>query len=292
MKDIRSRIRSHNIFLVLAVLVVASLALAVAPAAADTITRSFDVAPGGALHIDTDRGAIEVRSGAAGKVTVTVTREGDKAQRLKLDFDQRGNDVIVRGDYPKTAGWFDWGSGQKIEFVATVPEGTNVDLKTSGGSITIGDVMGKVDAETSGGSIHINQTRGDVHAETSGGSVNISRAGGSVVAKTSGGSINVEEVMGEIRAHTSGGSVSATITKQPAADCSLTTSGGGISVRLAKNIALDLDASTSGGRVRSELQLSDAVMNRYHTSLRGQLNGGGPNLVLHTSGGSIRIEKD
>ena len=304
-------------------IVVAGSVLIAAPAAGDTVSRGFDVAPGGRLEVHTDRGAIEVRAAAGRRVEVEVTREGSEAERLELTFDQRGDDVVVRGTHPGSRGWFNWGGNQRIRFVITVPERYDVDLETAGGSISVDDLEGEVAAATSGGSLHFGRIRGpvrgrtsggsvqlagcvgdadvetsggsitigdvdgQVRAETSGGSIHIDRARGSVHASTSGGSIRVDEVMGEIDAATSGGNVTAFISQQPAADCRLSTSGGSVSVQLATGIAVDVDAAASGGRVESDLALSGET--RTRASLRGKLNGGGPELRLRTSGGGVRI---
>lgn len=306
------------------VLLLVFILFAAVAAGADVVTRSFEVAPGGKLTVDTDRGSIEVQTGNAGRVDVEVTREGANAQDLELDFAHSGNDVTVRGIYPKR-GPFSWSGGQKIRFVITVPPRYDVDLESSGGSIQVDDLEGEVksatsggslrfgnirgpvwgrtsggsialqssvgdaDVETSGGSIDIGDVDGRVRAETSGGSIRIARARGSVRAETSGGSIRVDEVMGAIDASTSGGSVSAFISQQPAADCRLSTSGGGVAVRLADGLAVDVDAAASGGRVTSDFVLGDESKTR--SSLRGKLNGGGPKLVLRTSGGGVRIDR-
>jgi hypothetical protein len=57
---------------------------------------------------------------------------------------------------------------------------------------------------------------------------------------------------------------------------------------LAKGIAVDVDASTSGGRVRSEFDVDGRVK---RTSIRGRINGGGPELKMKTSGGSVSIKE-
>jgi DUF4097 and DUF4098 domain-containing protein YvlB len=111
---------------------------------------------------------------------------------------------------------------------------------------------------------------------------------GDVDVKTSGGSIRVDEVSGTINAHTSGGSITAIISQQPLGDSRLTTSGGSVSASLAPSIAVDLTASTSGGRVSSEFEVDGSVKK---TRITGKVNGGGPKLVLKTSGGSVRIKK-
>ena len=296
-------------------------------ARADVVRKSFDVAPGGKLTVDTDRGSIEVRASGAGKVDVEVTREGSEAEDLKLDFAQSGNDVTVRGTDPRAHGGFNfnWGNRSRVRFVITVPSRYDVDLETAGGSVSVDDLEGSArtttsggglrfghirgavwgrtsggsislqggsadaDVKTSGGSIDIGEVDGEVRAETSGGSIHVDRARGSVHAETSGGGIRVDEVMGAIEASTSGGSVHAYISQQPAADCRLSTSGGGVEVQLGPGVAVDVDASASGGRVVSDVDLSDERKTRG--SLKGKLNGGGPELRLRSSGGSVRISR-
>ena len=59
---------------------------------------------------------------------------------------------------------------------------------------------------------------------------------------------------------------------------------------LAPNIAVDLDAHTSGGGVNSDLPIT--VMGHVsEDSLNGKVNGGGPKLVLRSSGGGIHVRK-
>ncbi len=292
-------------------------------AGAETTRKSFDVGAGGKLYVDTDIGSVEVRAGGDG-VEIEVDVSGPRADELELDFDQSGNDVTVRGDFPKNTIW-GWGRSPRVEFTITVPTRFDVELatsggsisvedlegevraKTSGGSLSFGDITGSVhgrtsggsialdgsvgdaDVETSGGSIRIGGVDGEVRAHTSGGSISIDRARGSVDAHTSGGSIHVDEVMGAINASTSGGGVKAYISEQPGDDCRLTTSGGGVTVYLADGIGVDLDALSSGGRASSDFEVSGGK--RSKTRLTGSINGGGPELYLRSSGGGVRVQR-
>jgi len=162
--------------------------------------------------------------------------------------------------------------------------------RTSGGSITLASGNGRALLRTSGGSIQIREVGGDVDAYTSGGGISIERASGRVKAHTSGGSIEVREATGAIDASTSGGGVTASLLGQPKEECRLSTSGGSISVSLAKDIHVDLDASTSGGSVWTDFPVpSDGE--KHHRELHAPLNGGGPVLYLHTSGGGISVRR-
>jgi DUF4097 and DUF4098 domain-containing protein YvlB len=286
--------------------------------ARDDVRKSFRVEPGGNLVLDSDLGSVEVSSGITDEVQVVVERgvrgatieEAEQTlRRLDLDFRQEGKNVYIRASYPT---WnffaFNWGHRLQLRFMITVPNKYNLDLKTGGGSISVADLQGAVLARTSGGSLRLGRIDGSVRAhtsggniaveggsgplevDTSGGSIRIGKVNGTIRAHSSGGNISVNEVQGTIRASTSGGHVDATITRQPEGDCELTTSGGSINVRLSRNLNLNLLAKTSGGSVRTDIPVTlQGAISR--SRVEAKLNGGGPQLLLHTSGGSISINE-
>lgn len=247
-----------------------------------------------------------------------------------ITFSQNGNQVVVKAEYtgPKTTGWFGNSPQFNVRYQITVPRKFDANLKTagghievaaltgklrantsgghlkfehlegpvtahtSGGNITLDDCKGLVDLHTSGGSLNLNAIEGDTTAKTSGGSIRASKLTGKSVVKTSGGSITIADIRGTIEAGTSGGSIRATLTEQPAGDCSFKTSGGSITLALGPKIAADVDLHTSAGHVSTELPVVSVVQGKQDRSeLRGKLNGGGPLLTAHTSGGSVRLER-
>lgn len=214
---------------------------------------------------------------------------------------------------------------REVEYRVTVPEKFNADVETSAGPIFISNLKGEVKAHTSGGSLNFNgvegqvngstsgggitmeggkgravvhtsggpirisEVGGDVEASTSGGGIWIERNSGRVRARTSGGGIEIRDATGAINASTSGGGVSASLIGQPKEECRLYTSGGSIHVSLSKDVHVDLDASASGGRVWTDFPVSGRGDDRHE--LRAPLNGGGPLLYLHTSGGGITVRQ-
>ncbi|MEE9464823.1 MAG: DUF4097 family beta strand repeat-containing protein, partial [Candidatus Neomarinimicrobiota bacterium] len=281
--------------------------------AEETESRTFKVKPGGTLTVDTERGSIEVVAKGKKEVTVEVSKRlsrgwsgDDDLDKFVVEYEQNGNDVIVTGKFLDSHGWGFRNHRVGIRYRITVPEEYNLDIETSGGSINVSDLKGFANVRTSGGSLDLGEIDGPVNARTSGGSVSlegssgsadlrtsgggitVGNVGGRLEARTSGGPIHVQEVMGAVNAETSGGSITAKIVKQPEQDCSLETSGGSITVYLAEDIAVNLDASTSGGGLWSDVSIS--TKGRIHpSSMRGTINGGGPELYLHTSGGNIKI---
>jgi DUF4097 and DUF4098 domain-containing protein YvlB len=304
------------------ILLTAALFLAASAfASEDVIRKGFTVPDGGNIRV--------VTGGTGVAVEITRKADGRRAERMmrehKITFDQRGNDVIIESDIDREFSWFSWDDDYEVQWNIRVPDHYNVDvetsgggieiddiqgtvvantsggsiktgrirgegtLKTSGGSITVGGADAKLVAHTSGGSITVGDTTGPVEAKTSGGSITLARTGGDVLARTSGGGIRIEDAMGKVDAHTSGGSIHATLSRQPNADSSLKTSGGGVYVSLAPSIAVDLDAQSSGGGVTADVPVT-VQGTQDDDAIRGRINGGGPKLVLRSSGGGIRVK--
>jgi hypothetical protein len=285
----------------------------------DADRGDIEIRPGGS-------GRVEVHVARA----IRGDRKGEVDEILKrfdVQFSQQQNVVSVQLRYHDSAlDFFHWTDVAAVRFVVTVPRRFNVDVhtsggdieiaslegavkgRTSGGSIKLGQIGGTVDidtsggdievagatsrliARTSGGGIRIDQAGGGVEARSSGGSIAIRHAAGLVLARTSGGGIEIENSGGPIDATTSGGSLSVRFSSQPLGESRLTASGGGISVALWGNASADVDAHASGGDIESEMPLTVSG-SQERSSLHGRINGGGPRLLLRSSGGDIRLTR-
>ena len=236
---------------------------------AKDIEKTLDVEFGGTLNLRTDAGSVEIETHNQNTAIIEVSINGKNKDNFEVSIEEKNNEVIVIGEREGKKSWGSWNS-PKVKYYITLPEQFNIELKTAGGSIQIEDITGDVDANTSGGSIRISSITGEVDIHTS------------------GGSIDAKNIVGEIDAHTSGGSIDAIFKQQPNEDARFTTSGGSIHARFPKDIAIEIDASTSGGRVSSEFDVDGRVKKQ---SIRGLINGGGPEIELRTSGGSVSIDK-
>ena len=289
------------------------------------VHRTFNVAPGGTLTIDADVGDIEITSGPGTAVTVDVTQSARSNRYMDITAEQQQNDVVVRGKFEDSGRWFR-SSNIEAKFVVSVPSRYSVQLATSGGDIRVADLQGQarvktsgggiklgkidgpvtahtsggdisiagsraaVELHTSGGGIEIGDVAGNIQAKTSGGSVEVQHAGSDLYIRSSGGGIEIGEARGAVDAETSGGSIRARLAQQPRSDSRLSTSGGGIVVSLAPNVSVDVDAHTSGGDVETDVPVT--LLGRQNESaIEGKINGGGPKLMLRSSGGDIRIRK-
>ena len=276
-------------------------------AAEKEFNRSFDVSSGGRLSVNIEGGQIVVSGADANRVVVRMRAKGseERLEKVTMSADSNADGVTVvgkrdRGD--QLFGWF--GSDVNISVTIEVPREYNLDLHTSGGDISVRQVNGTAVGRTSGGRVNLESIRGDVRMrtsggrmdarsiqgalelETSGGTITASNIDGRVRANSSGGSIRLEQVSGAVDAHTSGGSINIQLAGKNEGIVAK-TSGGSISLRVPSSVAGDLNASTSGGRVSTDLTLTSSDVGK--SSLRGKLNGGGPEILARTSGGSIQI---
>ncbi len=285
--------------------------LAAAPAAADfRRQKELALAPGGELLVDAAGGSVTVTGGANTGATVVITSTRDDIEdrySFELTSEPGRVRVISRRRGTGWSSWFDGNGSGRLHFEVRVPRETRVDLKSSGGGIRvsdlkgnakvrssggglhIADIAGDIEAGSSGGGVDVKQVRGDVRVTSSGGSVQVAQVTGDVDASSSGGGVHVDGVGGRVTADSSGGSVSAVLAAGNGAGGSLSSSGGGVSVAIAGDSRLSIDASSSGGSVKCELPVRSSGK-PSRTSLRGDLNGGGPLLKLRSSGGGIRID--
>jgi hypothetical protein len=284
------------------------------------VEKTFTVQPGGLLKVETQGGDIRVQSSADSTVKITAHEKirasseaeaDDILKKLTLTMEQSADGVAASAKYEKMLSGFHWGSWPPVavDFIVTVPVNYNVQLKTSGGDITVGNLNGKVYARTSGGDVALGKISGDIDGGTSGGNVrleeglaevklgtsggdiHVGRAVGPTDLGTSGGNINIKSVENTLHASTSGGDVNAGIAGLLKGDCKLTTSGGRVRVTVDKTAAFDLDASTSGGDVDATgLTITIEKGGSGRSKLAGQVNGGGPELKLRSSGGDIVVQ--
>jgi Putative adhesin len=256
--------------------------------------------------------------------------EAEYLSEHPVEFSQDGNTISVRcrRSDEQQRGWFNWGGGNRNEakYTIKVPAHFSTKLNTAGGGINVSDLTGDVKANTSGGGlkfarlhgplngntsgggIRVSDTEGEIKIGTSGGGIEVTGGSGSlkgntsggpvtvkafsgpVSVSTSGGGITIENATGKVEGNTSGGGINVTLASKVTDGIKLSTSGGGVTLKVPEGAAFNLDASTSGGGVTCDLPVT--VQGKIERNrLKGPVNGGGPEVSLHTSGGGIHVKK-
>lgn len=180
--------------------------------------------------------------------------------------------------------------------------GGNVEARTSGGNVSLLNCAGEALLHTSGGDIDAQKVAGSLEAKTSGGEVSGSNIAGRVDAATSGGDINFHDVRGAVRAATSAGDIEVEITL---ADFKqdhriyLESSSGNIRLYLPEKLPATISAEIrrnsrwNRNDIFSDFPLTGEDTGSERTlRKRGDINGGGDDIILETTGGDIYIKKN
>jgi len=247
--------------------------------------KTFDVAPGQLLEVQTDVGDIKLRTWDRDEVHIKVYGDRDAEEDVDFYFEKTSDGVLV--DAEKESGWSSWFGGIRLKYEIDVPENFNLDLKTAGGDLVVVDLNGEAQLRTSGGDINCDNIHGGLKASTSGGDVELSKIDGMISASTSGGDIDIRSANGKVGASTSGGDITLYYNGKNEG-IELKTSGGDIDIRIPDNFEAEVYLKTSGGDIDYQAEARVEETSKY--KFVGTMNGGGPELNAKTSGGDISVE--
>ncbi len=260
------------------------------------------------LDLTTSGGDIGISGDLAGNVELS-TSGGDleiNDVNGRVDGKTSGGDITVH-NLEKDANLSTAGGDIHVDQAAN-----NLEISTSGGDITVGAVGKNLNASTSGGDISIEKVGGELHATTSSGDMTIGKIGGSVSISTSGGDITLSSGNGRITANTAGGDVdvmSATgsvdissaggtvkvgLVPTGEDESKVVSSGGDVYLYIPPDAKANIKAEVSGGDEDDIISDFPAVNRTREFGNEKEeivLNGGGQEIYLHTSSGSIYVKK-
>lgn len=230
--------------------------------AADTWTRSYDLAAGGRLEVINTNGEILAEAAPSGPVEVRAERTAratsDEAARDLLDKTQMREEASRDRVRIETISPRMRLGGLTAKFVIRVPPGVHVDLRTVNGGVRLDNVGGEVRATT---------TNGGVKGRVAGVSL--------------------------LDVRTTNGGVDLQVTGPVTADGKVTLSSvnGGVRLAVPGDTRADVHARCVNGRVSvSDLPLeSEGETSRRR--LDGALNGGGARIDLSTTNGGVAISR-
>lgn len=165
------------------------------------------------------------------------------------------------------------------------------------GNILVKDAASTVNVHTAGGLIEIQRARGIVTAENGGGSIVVGSAPG-VHAESAGGGIRLKSISGPVRATTTTGPIVAAFARNATLATSFLSAGAGdVTVYLPSNMSVTVKALNESSDWRgivsdfSELRSRQPASGFGTAFAEGDLNGGGPLLMLSVSRGSIFVKR-
>ena len=271
---------------------------------------SYAMQPGARLTVENMNGSIEISGWDQNTIDISATKHAETDQMLaliKVEVSVAADGVHIRTVAPENA------HNVGVKYVLKVPRRTELaEIRSSNGSIHVTDTEGAANLRTSNGSVRVSKTRGKLEIGTSNGSVQIQENDGETDVRTSNGSVHASGIRGPLAATSSNGSMQVDLEESRGGPVTLRTSNGGVDLKLGAATQSDVKAETSNGGITLRMPASAGAHVRAVTSshnkvssdfdvrkegsnseshLEGVVGGGGPNVDLTTSQGSIRLLK-
>jgi len=176
----------------------------------DGATSVRVIARAGSLEVHGKSGLNEVRaSGTA------CTSRSSLLDDIQLEGRKSGSEIVIEADIPNTFA-IGWSPTKRLDFVVDVPEGMDVSIDDSSGSmevdgvgacriddssgsIEVRSVKGLLDIRDSSGDIDIDDVDGDIRLNDGSGGIDVRRVTGTVTVEDDGsGSIDIRDVGGSV----------------------------------------------------------------------------------------------
>jgi hypothetical protein len=289
-----------------------AFATVAAPGAwAQDVNKSFTVSGRANVRVDTNDGSVRVTAGESQQVQFHVIYRGYELDKdLRVDTRQDGDRVEliarVRGHFG-----FSWGGrGRNLEIEVRMPKAGDLQVSTGDGAVEASSIDGNVTVSTGDGSVKAHGLTGTVDLHTGDGSINVDGLKGEIRLRTGDGSIEARGLDGKVNAdsgdghiklegrfdslniRTGDGSVEARVGTGSRMNSAwnIHTGDGSVDMSLPGDLQANIEASTGDGHI--SLGMPVTVEGSFSNSqIHGKMNGGGQPLVIHTSDGSIRLNK-
>lgn len=261
------------------------------PASAHRVEKRFAVEERPVVTVKNSHGRITVKSWARPEVQVV----GDhSSERVEIDTEKTGNRVEVvthvLGQNLST-------NERRADFEITVPEETELQIRTDSGTILVERVAGDMSFETVAADVELREVAGYLIVRTTGGSLICFRCAGRIEVNSISGNVRLlEPISSNLRAKTLSGNIFYDGDFRPGGIYFLSTGDGRIEVRYSVNDSFNLSASSVRGNVESDVKLkppahSSQPPSQLAKGLFGTYNDGTAKVELSSFSGTILVRK-
>jgi DUF4097 and DUF4098 domain-containing protein YvlB len=239
-------------------------------------------------------GRIEVKSWKNSEVVVTGTRASEK---IAVETEQAGDRIDVTSsvvDFTASA------KEMEANFQLTVPEETELQLRTQTGLIYVEQVTGDMTLDSVAGDVHLKEVSGYIIVTTTGGSLVCTQCSGKLEFSSISGSAQVlQPSLNNVKLRTMTGNILFDGDFVHTGLYSMRSGKGLVEVRFSGNDSFDLNAQTATGTVdnqAAEYLKPDShgvkhMASKFSKSLFGTVGTGFAKVELSSYSGTIRILK-
>ena len=262
----------HKICLTLSLAALTFTALA----RADDWSKTYDLTGKPELRVKTQDAKLRIESWDQNKIETHVITRGWHIGNGELEIveHQQGNAVEIELRQAHHVHFSLGIENRRIEVEIHMPRSGSVNVRSGDGDVLAKGLAGELDFTTGDGRLELVDVDGSLHVHSSDGAVRVSGRFDVLELRTSDGRADVEARAGS----------------QLREAWDVRSSDGSVTLRLPGDLAADVALHTSDGSITTNIPILVEGSFGKH-DLRGKMNGGGKLLTVHTSDGSVTLDK-
>ena len=239
-------------------------------------TKTFDLTGKPDFRVTAHDADVRIETWDQSKIEARVTTHGWHIGNggLEIVDHQQGNNVELELREPHRAHFSLSVEARRTEVEIHMPRNAKMNAHTGDGNLLVKGLAGELEFVTGDGRLELEDLDGTLRAHTSDGSVHVSGRFDGLELRTNDGRVELEAKPGS----------------QIHEAWDVRTSDGRVSLRVPADLAADLELHTSDGTITTNIPI--VVEGSFsHHDLRGKMNGGGGRFTVHTSDGSVTLDK-
>jgi hypothetical protein len=263
----------------------------------ETIERNFTIDGVPDIYVRNVDGETRITAREGREVSIKAVKEVTKARstadaeeaaaRVEVRIEQVGNRIEVETRYPKELFSFG-GPNVLVHIEVQAPPRSDMDVKSVDGNLEVQGFEGDLELVTVDGDLDVTSCSGRIRAQSVDGDAELRDVSGHMEARTVDGDLEIEGILQSLQAKSTDGDITLRIDPNSVMekDWSLRTTDGSIRVELPDGFAVDLDIEADDGNIESSHPMTLEGKTSGHR-VQGQLYGGGYQLRIRTSDGSV-----
>jgi DUF4097 and DUF4098 domain-containing protein YvlB len=243
---------------------------------ADDWSKTYDLTGKPELRVEASDANVRIETWDQNKIEAHVTTRGWHigGGDLEIVEHQQGNAVELELRQHHR-GHVSFGiDSRRTDLEIHMPRSAKVNVRSGDGSIVARGLEGELEFASGDGRLDLEDVAGSLRAKTSDGSVRVSGRFDGLELHTNDGRIEVEARPGS----------------QLREAWDVRTSDGSVALRVPGDLAADVELHTSDGHITTNIPIVVEGSVDGH-DVRGKMNGGGNRLTVHTSDGSVTLDK-
>jgi DUF4097 and DUF4098 domain-containing protein YvlB len=239
-------------------------------------------------------GRIEVKSAKVSEVIVAGTQSSNK---VNLEYESAGDRIDVSANIADAAAQ---PNDLQVNFQLTVPEETELELRTQTGLIYVEQVMGDMTLQSVAGDIHLKEVSGYIVVRTTNGGLICTQCAGKLDFNSVSGSAQLlQPALTNVNLFTTTGNILFDGDFIRTGIYTMRSGKGTVEVHFSGTDSFDLDAQTNTGTVDNQAEAylkQDShgmkhMASRFTKGLFGTVGTGLAKVELSSYSGTIRILK-